>query len=117
MLEKPGSGYIVKKKPAQFRYDHMQVKDILWSNQIIERQNLFPLYENRRQWYAKKDELKNLQLTKQKTDKIQADLREIERKYENARHAPFYDVLFNFFVQGKIDEFKDGLAQLQEYYR
>ena len=55
----------------------MQVKDILWSNQIIERQNLFPLYENRREWYAKKNELSKLQLTKQKTDKIWYDLSEI----------------------------------------
>ena len=65
-------GYEVIRKPMDFRRDHMKVKGLLsaMGKQIIQREELFPLYNIRQKRQVEEKKLLRLTLDKERVDEI-----------------------------------------------
>ena len=109
-------GYEVKIRTAQFRQDHMTIKKML-EGEIIERDKLFPLYENRRLYQMKTRKLLKLTLDKERVDQIRDELADFDKDLMGLDHAPIYKKVYDFFMAGKIEEFYDALALMSHVYK
>ena len=87
------------------------------SKNILKREELFPLYTIRRKQQDKMKQLRNLTKNKAEVEQIHAEVDNLEKLQGGKQHKDIYNELFNFFLEGQIDQFYDSLSQIQHVYK
>ena len=116
-------GFTVIKKETQFRKDHMDVKLLLLESknskgdQNVSREQLFPFYANRTEQAKKQKELKKPSKSNEEIQKLNEEIDGLKQNLNKLGHEDIYEKIFEFLMQGKMDEFKDAFSQMQHEYK
>lgn len=61
--------------------------------------------------------LRKLTRSKDDVEEIQADIDNLGKEQGEKEHKDIYNEVFNFFLNGQIDQFYDSLSQMQHVYK
>ena len=61
--------------------------------------------------------LRKLHRSKDDVELTQAEIDNLGKEQGEKEHKDIYTVVFNFFLNGQIDQFYDSLSQMQHVYK
>ena len=82
----------------------------------VQREGLFPLYNISQERQAEEKKLRNTTLDKEIIDQIKKAMAKLTLQ-EGQKHVEIYNIVYNFLIAEKREEFDDGLFQMQHVYK
>ena len=85
-------------------------------NKIVQREDLFPLYNISQKRQAEEKKLRKTDLDREIIDQIKEAMAKLTLQ-EGQEHVEIYNIVYNFLIAEKREEFDDGLFQMQHVYK